>query len=282
MRRIALTVIFLLCALSCGGTAAKVAYRNFDSFILYELDDLFALSQSQKAAASEIAAGAMRWHRSEVLPGYIPLLERARSAIQTGIGEKEYAALSDLTAAESRRIAEYIAPRAAEFALTLTDAQLDRFIIRCGGFNRKAEDRIREKRGDSGAYRVDQMMKTLEHFYGSFSGAQRTQINAIILSNDDIEHPELYLRYLQETQRGFAASVRTKDRTIVREYLRGWICRDPSFLPLYYRADLERAAAVRARIIAEVDRTVVRPENRRAGAAVFQEYIDAVRDLSIR
>ena len=279
MKHFRIIIVFLFCALSCGGTAAKVAYRNLDAVMLFELDSLFALSDSQKNEARSMSAELMRWHRGEVLPLYVPLLKRAQERVLAGMGEKEYAELSDLTAAEVRRIADRIAPSAADFALTLSDPQLERFIVECGAFNQKAEKKVREKRTDPSGYRVGQMMRTLEHFYGSFSAEQKKRIAGVVLANDDMEHPELYLRYLRETQRGFAAAVRTKDRVLIREYIRGWICRDPSFLPLYYRADLEHAARVRGRIIAEVDRSIVLPENRRAGRDAFQEYIDAIRDL---
>jgi hypothetical protein len=266
--------------LSCGGTAAKIAYVNLDALILYEVRDWFSLTGEQESQFVPRLNELIRWHRYEVLPQYKPLLRSAQEKILSGIGEKEYLGLSSAMSAEVRRIAERVSPYAADLALSLSDAQLEHFSLKCSEFNAKAQKRIREKSRNPDAYRVGQMLKTLERFYGPFDSGQKKRIAAIVLSYDDAENPELYLRYVRETQNGFVHLLRTKrDRAAVRAYLRGWICRDPGFVPSYYRAELERSAALNAGITAEIDRTIVRPQQRKTGAEGLQGYADAIDEL---
>lgn len=279
-RRMCVCIAVLLAGLSCGGTATKIAYANLDRIILYEIRDWFSIHEEQEKALIPRLDEFLRRHRSEKLPRYRPLLERAQKTVLAGVGEKEYGALTAMVGAEVVRIADMAAPDAARLALTLDNSQLERFSRKCEESNLKIEKLIKEKQTDPEKIRVERMMKTLGHLYGSFDSAQERKIAAIVMTYDDAENLELYLRYLRETQNGFVRLLRAKKgHDAVSAYLHGWICRDPGFLPLYYRAELERSAALKARIVAEVDRSVVRPEQRRAGAAALQGYIDAIDEL---
>lgn len=118
----------LLLGLLLTGCSTRVIYYWLDTAIIWQLDDYFALSYSQKDLLSREVKGMMVWHRQHELPRYARDLDTLAKVIASPMTPTQVAdCLNMLQQSLTRTLTDSI-PRAVKLARTLTNQQVDNFM----------------------------------------------------------------------------------------------------------------------------------------------------------
>lgn len=118
----------LLIGLLLTGCSTRVIYYWLDTAIIWQLDDYFALSYSQKDLLSREVKGLMTWHRQHELPRYARDLDALAKAIASPMTPAQISTNLDTVQQSLTRTLENTIPRAVRLARTLTDDQVARFM----------------------------------------------------------------------------------------------------------------------------------------------------------
>lgn len=117
-----------LACLLLVGCSTRVIYYWLDVGIVWQLDDYFSLSSSQKTLLDQEVKGLMSWHRQHELPRYAKDLAALSRAVASPMTPAQVSRHLDATQQSLTRTLENTIPRAVRLARTLTDAQVDAFM----------------------------------------------------------------------------------------------------------------------------------------------------------
>jgi hypothetical protein len=266
--------------LSCGKYMSKTAYNNLDFLLERQIDSYFDINDRQKAWLDERIAAQLKWHREEALPGYIEIIRYVQDCIRNGFTEELHKAMGVRMREEMKRIAGHVADDAVEFLDTLSPAQIDYFRKEIAAYNKKTEDQIAARKKNPGGERLKSVLEMLGRYYGDFSSDQKKQIEAIIAAQPESLEDEARLKYLHESQQGFIALLDKKaDKAVMKKYLIGWMTRDESFVPEYYREKMYQQMEINRQIFLAVDRTIVTKKQRDQGVAQLQDLIGTIETI---
>ncbi|TDJ44882.1 MAG: hypothetical protein E2O52_07490 [Gammaproteobacteria bacterium] len=124
----AVSVVFL-CLLLAGCSATRVLYNQLDWVVIWYLDGYFSLDEAQEEQLRETVTRNFEWHRRTQLPRYAQYcreLEReSRGVLTADILEERYQRTIELW----DELIGQATPGIAAFFLTLTDEQIDEFIV---------------------------------------------------------------------------------------------------------------------------------------------------------
>ncbi|WP_421227972.1 DUF6279 family lipoprotein [Aeromonas enteropelogenes] len=163
----------LLLTLMLVGCSTRIIYYWLDTAIIWQLDDYFALSSSQKSLLSREVKGLMTWHRQHELPRYARDLDVLAKAVASPMTPAQIETNLDAVQGSLTRTLENTIPRAVRLARTLTDEQVTRFM----------QDRVKRQRerqqefADQPKEQMlaefrDKMNKRLEFWIGEVKPAQ--------------------------------------------------------------------------------------------------------------
>ena len=163
----------LLLSLLLVGCSTRVIYYWLDSAIIWQLDDYFALSSSQKQLLNREVKGLMGWHRQHELPRYAEDLDVLAKAVASPMSPAQVSA--NLTAMQQSltRTLENTIPRTVRLARTLTDPQVARFMDdRVKRQQERQRDFATESKEQMLAGFRDKLNKRLEFWIGEVKPAQ--------------------------------------------------------------------------------------------------------------
>jgi len=163
----------LLIGLLLTGCSTRVIYYWLDTAIIWQLDDYFALSYSQKDLLSREVKGLMAWHRQHELPRYAQDLDSLAKAVASPMTPAQIATHLDAVQHSLTRTLENTIPRAVKLARTLTDQQVARFMAdRVKRQQDRQRDFATESREQMLAEFRDKMNKRLVFWIGEVKPAQ--------------------------------------------------------------------------------------------------------------
>ena len=163
----------LLIGLLLTGCSTRVIYYWLDTAIIWQLDDYFALSYSQKDLLSREVKGLMAWHRQHELPCYAKDLDALAKAVASPMTPEQISTNLDAVQQSLTRTLENTIPRAVRLARTLTDEQVARFMTdRVKRQQERQKDFATEPKEQMLAEFRDKMNKRLEFWIGEVKPAQ--------------------------------------------------------------------------------------------------------------
>ncbi|MFM5048091.1 DUF6279 family lipoprotein [Aeromonas veronii] len=163
----------LLIGLLLTGCSTRVIYYWLDTAIIWQLDDYFALSYSQKDLLSREVKGLMAWHRQHELPHYARDLDALAKAVASPMTPEQISTNLDAVQQSLTRTLENTIPRAVRLARTLTDEQVARFMTdRVKRQQERQKDFATEPKEQMLAEFRDKMNKRLEFWIGEVKPAQ--------------------------------------------------------------------------------------------------------------
>lgn len=163
----------LLIGLLLTGCSTRVIYYWLDTAIIWQLDDYFALSYSQKDLLSREVKGLMAWHRQHELPRYARDLDALAKAVASPMTPEQISTNLDAVQQSLTRTLENTIPRAVRLARTLTDEQVARFMTdRVKRQQERQKDFATEPKEQMLAEFRDKMNKRLEFWIGEVKPAQ--------------------------------------------------------------------------------------------------------------
>jgi len=123
-----ITWALLLISLLLAGCSTRVIYYWLDTAIIWQLDDYFALSGSQKKLLSREVKGLMAWHRHHEVPRYANELDALAKAVASPMTPAQISTNLDAVQQSLTRTLEDPIPRTVRLARTLSDEQVARFM----------------------------------------------------------------------------------------------------------------------------------------------------------
>lgn len=166
--------VLVLCALLAGCSATRLIYNQLDWLAVWYLDDYFSLSDEQRDDLQTIVDRQLAWHRQSQLPKYAAfcreLDEQWKAGASIGVIERRYDQLIEYW----DELFEHAMPDIARFLLSLTDEQVDEFLVRVEENN---QELLEEYSGESAEQRLKQRQKAIikmsERFVGRLTSEQR-------------------------------------------------------------------------------------------------------------
>ncbi len=167
----------LLIGLLLTGCSTRVIYYWLDTAIIWQLDDYFALSYSQKDLLSREVKGLMAWHRQHELSRYARDLDALAKAVASPMTPEQISTNLDAVQQSLTRTLENTIPRAVRLARTLTDEQVARFMTdRVKRQQERQKDFATEPKEQMLAEFRDKMNKRLEFWIGEVKPAQASLV----------------------------------------------------------------------------------------------------------
>ncbi|MGL5303126.1 MAG: DUF6279 family lipoprotein [Aeromonas sp.] len=163
----------LLFALLLTGCSTRVIYYWLDTAIIWQLDDYFDLSSSQKDLLSREVKELMAWHRRHELPRYAKDLDTLANAVASPMAPAQISTNLDAVQQSLTRTLENTIPRAVRLARTLTDQQVASFMVdRIKRQQERQHDFATEPKEKMLKEFRDKMNKRLEFWIGEVKPAQ--------------------------------------------------------------------------------------------------------------
>ena len=168
-----ITWALLLISLLLAGCSTRVIYYWLDTAIIWQLDDYFALSGSQKKLLSREVKGLMAWHRHHEVPRYANELDALAKAVASPMTPEQISTNLDAVQQSLTRTLENTIPRAVRLASTLSDEQVTRFMAdRLKRQQERQQDFATRPKEQMLAEFRDKMNKRLEFWIGEIKPAQ--------------------------------------------------------------------------------------------------------------
>lgn len=206
-RGLSALALLLGLALLSGCSLLRLTYPQVPTITYWWLDGYVDFSNAQTPRVQEQLAEWLRWHRATQLPDYAQLLQRARTEVLVDTTPAQVCRWYDELAARAMVAYEQILPAAAEAALALTSAQIERI-------RRKFEKNNEEFRDDylqpSAEARLKENLKRsidrAQMLYDKVDDDQRERIKRAVAESPF--DPALWLAEREQLQRELLQTLR--------------------------------------------------------------------------
>lgn len=245
--------------LATGCSAVRLGYGQGPALAYWWLDGYLDFDGPQAARAKDALGQWFQWHQGSELPLYAAHLSRLQAEASRPVtGPQVCRWFETLRDALDPSLAQ-ILPPAAELALSLSPAQLDRLERQQQA--KTAEHRERLLQPDAAARRraaVERAVENYERFYGTLDPAQRRAIEDGVRRspfdpNSWLATREARNRELLDTLRGIVRE--RPPQAQVRERLRGLFERVNGRVPIARAEDSARLTAHNCELTAQVHNT---------------------------
>ena len=256
----------------------KMTYNYADWVALWEIDDYFDLTPSQKEFLSDRLELALARHREQSLPKYERVFTQVREKFQRGLTGDDvdwfFAVYEDLR----DDLFGLFVEDGTQF-LTSVDRRQIRYLEQT--FSERNEElgsQLEENTGTRLAERAASTVDWLEDWLGPLSTAQTEQIRQLSLALPDTL--EVWLEYRQQRQQAFVRVVSAAQNDGADEiHLREWLLLPYKDAPPQYLKAREQMRAGVKRMALAIDRMMT-PTQRGHLVDALQELIDDLHDLS--
>jgi len=200
-RRWIIGLALVTAALAGGCTMAlKLGYNQGPTLAYWWMNGYADFDGPQAQRVKQLIGLWFRWNRTEQLPDYQQLMERAQTQVlQPVLTGPQMCAFSDEVKQRVRTAYEHAVPSLAEVALSLSPEQLASIEKRFDKNNRKFRDEFlparREARVQAQVKKVEERLKTV---YGSVTDAQHQRVVQLVSASP--YDPELWLAERQLLQ----------------------------------------------------------------------------------
>ena len=181
MRRWIIGLLGAAMLAAAGCSFVRLGYNQAPELAYWWLDRYVDFDTAQAPRVREALAGWLAWHRREELPDYVRLLERAQDEVLRPATAAQVCGWSDEGRNRARIAYEQAVPAIAEFALTLTPAQIEHIERRQTKVNAEHREEMLQ---DDPAKRlkalVNRSVERAETLYGKLDAAQRERLGAAL------------------------------------------------------------------------------------------------------
>lgn len=174
-----------------GCSTVKLAYNNLPELAYWWLDGYLDFGSSQTPRVRDELGRLLAWHRRNELPQWIALLQKAQAQALSDSTPAQACELGEAMRLRLLAVAEHAEPAAAELALTLTPAQLDRLQKKYAQQNADyRSDWLDKSREAQQAKRYEQWLDRSEDFYGSLDESQKKALRQMVA--ESVFSPSLF------------------------------------------------------------------------------------------
>lgn len=262
--------VLILSLFVLGGCLLRVAYKNADTLIRWELNRYFDLEAEQEQLLDVRLPEHLHWHRTQELPQTIALLVRARAALDNALTGDVLSDLFDEFGALNQSLVARLLDDGIDLFAQLDNEQVAHLQRKLARANEEWEERLQLAPDQRRKERIERILDQVEDWVGDVDDPQR---DALIVAVDRIPDVlDAWLLQRKERQRRFVELVRLArtDRAAARTGLQQYFSEPmPAVL-------IEHRNAVRAFIL-DVDRLAT-AKHRAHAQQRLQKWID---DLEI-
>jgi len=203
-------VVLAALALVSSGCGVKTIYNHMDRLILWGVDDLVTLDQTQERYLKSEVDAVLYWHRTTQLPLYARGLERVADQLDRGASLEDLLATEEMVNGWADAIGEQTNPVAAELLYSMKDAQLTELAAGLDANNEKWLKPYRDMNAQERAEKwTKEYVDLLENFTPRLNANERALVQR--RSAGYVSDDAAWLDYRKRWQRELLDRVRAHD-----------------------------------------------------------------------
>lgn len=265
-------VAVVLAALLVGCSLVGIAYNSADRWLLHQADSYLELRDGQREPLRLALRQRLAEHRGRELADFVDFLDRVQRAAADGLDAGEVESLAARLEALVRTTVTGTLPPIAAVLATLEPGQIDHLQAKLEAGDRDfLEDYVQVSAPRRDAKRLKRILRSLEHWTGDLTAAQRGTVAALLGTWPDLARD--WHAYRAARTAGLIALLRGRpDAAAVERYLAGrWVAQEGRDPPLQAATTLWRRAILD--LILAVDASLT-PQQRAAFVARVRAYRD--------
>ena len=256
-------------------------YSYADTFIRWQLDDYFDLTQQQETWLRPRLTELLRWHKEEELPVYASVLKQLKAEGEDGFDRAELNVFWEQLNSAYLRLATKLQPDVVDFLLMLEPAQVDFLEQKMQTMNAERMAERGNTPEEQATYGKKRFIDNLERWTGPLTPAQQEEFGSRYLANRaaQAQNGEDWDSRRQASQAAWIRMLRSKpDRKTVTLWVDYWLVygTTPDTSPdlaareARIQANLQRAL--------EIDQALNQKQRDRAGDEL-QKWINRINSI---
>lgn len=174
MKRITL----LLMVLTLAGCGAKFVYHNIDWFVIDYIEDYVELGSQQKAMLSDTIAELSAWQQQQEMPRYSHQLHQLAQLEPEQFNQQVLDQQRAQLQQHYQRLVMRLLPDAYQLANTLSDEQVEEFMVGLRQRQKKFADKYRDTTDSLARERYQaRIEENLEQWFGSLNRQQESVVS---------------------------------------------------------------------------------------------------------
>lgn len=267
--------ILLFSSQSC--VSISTWYNWADTYIRWELDSYFDLSDDQETTINERLPQLLARHKQEEVPKYIQFLNEVKQRLNRPISAADLHWFRGEINRFDRNIIELLADDVSYLLTTVTDQQLSHLEEKLKEENEEWLERHDDDEEEAEEERSERILERVENWLGDLSDEQEEQILALF-PFDPARNEIRYQQRLQSQQR-FLTLLRQKyPKEEIKRQLKDWLSNRQNFYSEAYKELNEKWRSETVELVLLLDQVATGKQRRHLNEEL-DNYINQLQDL---